>query len=228
MADEENKIPEEETTPATEAGAAPEAASDEAPGAAPAAEETPAAEPEAAAEEAPPAAAAPAAEESPPAAAAPAAEPEVQLPPKERRQARRSAAVAKRGARRARTPEERAAERKRKADERRRYRAKLKERRAARPKTEPPTAEPEEPGTGHRKVRQGVVVSDKADKTIVVRIDVTRHHRRYHKTIRSSTTFHAHDEANDARTGDTVRIVEARPLSRLKRWRLVEVLERAK
>ena len=64
--------------------------------------------------------------------------------------------------------------------------------------------------------------------TITVRIDVARRHRRYQKTIRSSTTLHAHDERNEAHTGDTVRVVEARPLSRSKRWRLVEVVERAR
>jgi len=77
-------------------------------------------------------------------------------------------------------------------------------------------------------VRQGVVVSDRADKTITVRIDTARGHRRYKKIVRSSATLHAHDENNDAHTGDTVRLVESRPLSRTKRWRLVEVLERAK
>ena len=77
-------------------------------------------------------------------------------------------------------------------------------------------------------MRQGVVVSDKADKTITVRIDVARRHRRYEKIVRSSTTLHAHDESNDANDGDTVRVIESRPLSRTKRWRLVEVVERAK
>ena len=77
-------------------------------------------------------------------------------------------------------------------------------------------------------MRQGVVVSDKAAKTIVVRIDVARRHRRYEKIVRSSSTLHAHDENNDARQGDTVRVIESRPLSRSKRWRLVEVLERAR
>jgi small subunit ribosomal protein S17 len=77
-------------------------------------------------------------------------------------------------------------------------------------------------------VRQGIVVSDKADKTITVRIDVVRRHKRYHKIMRTSIKLHAHDESNDAGTGDTVRIQECRPMSRSKRWRLVEVLERAK
>ena len=71
-------------------------------------------------------------------------------------------------------------------------------------------------------------MSAKPDKTITVRIDVARRHRRYEKIVRSSVTLHAHDETNDAGEGDTVRIVESRPLSRTKRWRLDEVLERAR
>jgi small subunit ribosomal protein S17 len=169
--------------------------------------------------------AAPEAPETPAAESAP-AEPETPQTPKERRQARRSAAVAKRGPRRASTPEERTAERKRKAEQRRRYRARLKARRAEAPKATPP--EPAAEKTGQPKVRLGTVVSDKADKTITVRIDVARRHRRYQKTIRSSTTLHAHDERNEAGTGDLVRVVESRPLSRTKRWRLAEVLEKAK
>ncbi|HEY5285768.1 MAG TPA: 30S ribosomal protein S17 [Solirubrobacteraceae bacterium] len=84
------------------------------------------------------------------------------------------------------------------------------------------------PVEGARKVRQGVVVSDKADKTITVRIDVARRHRRYEKIVRSSNTLHAHDEKNEAHEGDVVRVIESRPLSRLKRWKLVDVLERAR
>ena len=77
-------------------------------------------------------------------------------------------------------------------------------------------------------MRTGKVVSGKADKTITVRIDIARRHRRYRRIVRSSVTLHAHDEANDANAGDYVRVVESRPMSRTKRWRLVEVLERAK
>ena len=87
---------------------------------------------------------------------------------------------------------------------------------------------PEPKASGKLKVRQGIVVSDKADKTITVRIDVARQHRLYKKIVRTSTTLHAHDEQNDAGIGDTVRVVESRPLSRTKRWRLVEILERAR
>ncbi|MEY3020554.1 MAG: hypothetical protein RLZZ272_1538 [Actinomycetota bacterium] len=78
-----------------------------------------------------------------------------------------------------------------------------------------------------RKERQGVVVSDKQDKTIVVRVERRTTHPLYGKTISVSKKYHAHDEANDAHVGDTVRIVETRPLSKLKRWRLAEVIERA-
>ncbi|HMS72075.1 MAG TPA: 30S ribosomal protein S17 [Baekduia sp.] len=74
----------------------------------------------------------------------------------------------------------------------------------------------------------GIVVPDKADKTITVRIDTARRHRRYQKIVRSSSTLHAHDETNDAKAGDRVRVIESRPLSATKRWRLTEVLERAK
>ena len=74
-----------------------------------------------------------------------------------------------------------------------------------------------------RKTRQGVVVSNKPDKTITVRISMSRRHRRYEKIVRSTRTLHAHDESNEAHEGDVVRIVESRPLSRTKRWRLVEV-----
>jgi small subunit ribosomal protein S17 len=79
-----------------------------------------------------------------------------------------------------------------------------------------------------RKERRGVVVSSAMDKTIVVRIDTVRAHDRYGKVVRRSTKLHAHDEANTAGVGDVVRVVETRPLSATKRWRLLEVLERAK
>jgi small subunit ribosomal protein S17 len=73
-----------------------------------------------------------------------------------------------------------------------------------------------------------VVVSDRADKTITVRIDLARRHRRYSKIVHTTTTLHVHDETNDAHIGDTVVVRECRPLSRTKRWRLIEILERAK
>jgi len=77
-----------------------------------------------------------------------------------------------------------------------------------------------------RKVVDGVVVSDKMEKSIAVVTERLVLHQRYKKYIRRKTKLHAHDENNDARTGDTVRIAETRPLSKLKRWKLVEVLQR--
>jgi small subunit ribosomal protein S17 len=81
---------------------------------------------------------------------------------------------------------------------------------------------------GRRQERQGTVVSAAADKTIVVRVDVLKLHPTYKKVIRRSTKLHAHDEENAAKVGDVVRIVEARPLSRMKRWRLQAIVEEAK
>jgi small subunit ribosomal protein S17 len=81
---------------------------------------------------------------------------------------------------------------------------------------------------GRRQERQGTVVSDAMEKTIVVKVDVIKAHPKYKKVVRRSTKFHAHDERNEAKVGDIVRIVETRPLSKQKRWRLVEVVEAAK
>ena len=79
-----------------------------------------------------------------------------------------------------------------------------------------------------RKVRTGVVVSDAMDKTVVVRITSQVRHPLYGKIVRRSTKLQAHDEANDAHVGDTVRLMETRPLSKTKRWRVIQVVERAK
>jgi small subunit ribosomal protein S17 len=81
---------------------------------------------------------------------------------------------------------------------------------------------------GQRKVRTGVVVSDRMTKTVVVRISSQVRHDLYGKIVRRSTKLTAHDEAGEAHVGDTVRIMETRPLSKTKRWRVVEVVERAK
>jgi small subunit ribosomal protein S17 len=131
------------------------------------------------------------------------------------------------------TPEERQAardaERRRKAAARRSRRATERQRARAGDTPAPavlPSLHSER--TGQQKTRQGIVVSDRAAKTIAVRIDVTRRHPRYAKVVRTSTTLHAHDERGEAHIGDTVVIRESRPLSRTKRWRLMEVLERAK
>jgi small subunit ribosomal protein S17 len=81
---------------------------------------------------------------------------------------------------------------------------------------------------GRSQERLGTVVSDAMDKTIVVKVDVIKSHRKYKKVVRRSVKFHAHDETNSAHVGDTVRIVETRPLSATKRWRLTEIVEVAK
>lgn len=79
-----------------------------------------------------------------------------------------------------------------------------------------------------RKVREGVVASDKMDKTITVKVVRSIRHRLYKRTIRQTASFKAHDEKNECKVGDKVRIVETRPLSATKRWRLLEIIERAK
>lgn len=157
--------------------------------------------------------------------------PQEVIAPKERRARARAAKASKVPARASRTPEERhadrLAERAKKAAERRAGRARA----AAKAKSgtsETALTAPREHISGQPKTRQGIVVSDKADKTITVRIDTARRHRRYQKIVRTSRTLHAHDERNEAHIGDTVVVREARPLSRTKRWRLIEVLERAK
>ena len=81
---------------------------------------------------------------------------------------------------------------------------------------------------GMRKERRGLVVSSSPDKTIVVRVDSAKPHPKYKKIVRRSNKLHAHDEENTAGVGDTVRIVECRPLSKTKNWRLVEIVERAR
>jgi small subunit ribosomal protein S17 len=197
--------------------------------------ETP--EPDAPAAEAPEADAPEAEAPEPDAPAIPAAavvvEPVEQLSPKERRRKARSTHSGEAGP--TRSPEdrhaERVTERRAKAVSRRARRlserAKAAERRAAKPAAEP-LAPVHAPVEGKRSVRQGIVVSDKADKTITVRIDFARRHRRYEKIVRSSSTLHAHDENNDAHEGDVVRVIESRPLSKNKRWKLVDVVERAR
>jgi small subunit ribosomal protein S17 len=158
-----------------------------------------------------------------------ASEPAEVLPPKERRQRARAARAATASPRRALTPEERHAERL--VERRQKARARRVERQRSRAKGKStPSGEPTPPRErepGRQKTRQGIVVSDRADKTITVRIDIARRHRRYEKIVRTSNTLHAHDEENDAHIGDTVIVRESRPLSRTKRWRLIQVVERA-
>ena len=98
------------------------------------------------------------------------------------------------------------------------------------PATRKPITRTEKPVSelGRRQERRGVVVSDKGDKTIIVKVDVIKSHPKYRKVIRRAVKFHAHDEANTAGVGDTVRIIETRPLSKTKRWRLAEIVEKAR
>jgi small subunit ribosomal protein S17 len=182
-----------------------------------------ASEPEAPAADAAPveeAAAAPAAEEAP---AEP--NPEDDLPWKERLRLQKSRRPHKAGSQQ--TPEERATARaearRKKANERRKEREATKASR--KPGTGTPPAERE---ANAAKVRQGIVVSNKGDKSITVRIDFARRHPTYEKIVRRSRTLHAHDERNEAGEGDVVRVVETRPLSKTKRWRLVDVVEKAR
>ena len=225
MTEAENTESTEETAEET---AAEEPAVEETPAEEPEAEETPAeeapAEAEAPAEE-------PAAEEAPaeePAAAeAPAAdeEPEEVVGPKALRKRARSQHTGE--TRPPRTPEERAGERAdlraQRAASRRRSRERSRSKRV-RGEGTPPA----ERRAGAKKVRQGRVLSNKADKTITVEIEIVRRHPVYEKVVRRTTTVHAHDEGNEANPGDVVRVIESRPLSRTKRWRLVDVLERAR
>jgi small subunit ribosomal protein S17 len=170
---------------------------------------------------------APAEEAESPAAEAEAAEPnpEDELPWKERRRLAKSRRQPRRAGHS--DPEERKAARaearKRKAALRRKQRAAAKAAHTA--GTGTPPAERE---SNAAKVRQGIVVSSKGDKSITVRIDIARRHRTYEKIVRSSAKLHAHDERNEAGEGDVVRVVETRPLSKTKRWRLVDVVEKAR
>ncbi len=203
-------------------------AAGESPDAAPPAEDAPAADAEdtsgdagdssADAPAAGQAAAAPAPEQSEP-------NPEDDLPWKERRRLQRSRKPQK--AKAALSVEElkaeRAKERQAKANLRRKQRAAAKAAHEA--GTGTPVAERD---ANAAKVRQGIVVSSKGDKSITVRIDTARRHRTYEKIVRQSRTLHAHDERNEAGEGDVVRVVETRPLSKTKRWRLVDVVEKAR
>jgi small subunit ribosomal protein S17 len=219
---EETPVQEEASmADAEEAPAADEGSSDDAPAAEEAeapAEEAPAAE-EAPVEEAP---------EAEEAAPEPAAEsdPEDDLPWKERRRLQRSRRPHE--AKPTLSPEDRATARregrKAKAGERRTERAAAKAK-----KGEPGTGTPPaERDSNAAKVRQGIVISNKGDKSITVRIDFARRHPTYEKIVRRSRKLHAHDERNEAGEGDVVRIVETRPLSKTKRWRLVDVVEKAR
>jgi small subunit ribosomal protein S17 len=214
--DAEEATPSEAAEEQPEPEAAEEAPQDEAP-----AEEETLAEEEPAEEEAPEEEAP--AEEEPPAAEEEPPEPQH---PKEIRKLARSRASGPPGPER--SAEDRAkerAERRRSAqDSRRRHRASRRRKRGE-PGTGTPAAERE---PGPKKVRQGTVVSAGADKTITVEIRVVRRHATYEKVVRRTSKLRAHDESNQAQEGDVVRVIEARPLSRTKRWRLLDVVEKAR
>jgi len=213
-------VAESDTSSSQAAGEAPDSAppASDAPEAdAPAADEgssddAPAAEQEAAA---------PVAEEAP---AEP--NPEDDLPWKERLRLQRSRRPHEAGP--TLNPEERAAKRAEhrahKAAERRKERAAEKAKRDGSGTGTPPA----EHDANAAKVRQGIVVSNKGDKSITVRIDFARRHPTYEKIVRRSRTLHAHDERNEAGEGDMVRVIETRPLSKTKRWRLVDVVQKAR
>jgi small subunit ribosomal protein S17 len=90
------------------------------------------------------------------------------------------------------------------------------------------TTETTEPRENRRKVREGIVTSNAMDKTAIVTVTSRKPHRLYGKTVQQSTKLYTHDEDNDLKVGDRVRVQETRPLSKLKRWRIVEVVERAR
>lgn len=165
-------------------------------------------------------------EEAPAAEEAPAEpNPEDDLPWKERRRLQKSRRSGAPG------PQLSTEERVAKRAEERRVRANLrrKQREAVKAERSPGTGTaPAEKDSNAAKVRQGIVVSSKGDKSITVRIDIARRHRTYEKIVRSSTKLHAHDERNEAGEGDVVRVIETRPLSKTKRWRLVDVVEKAR
>jgi small subunit ribosomal protein S17 len=168
--------------------------------------------PEAQAVEEAPEAEAPA-EEAEPAAEEPAAE-EAQAPAEEA--APEPAAVSEKKKKRKHVPRAQ-----------RRQRPKLVRERSAERKPITRTPQPESE-RGRRQERRGVVVSSAMDKTIVVKVDTIKAHPRYKKVVRRSVKFHAHDEQNTANVGDIVRIVETRPLSKTKHWKLVQIVEAAK
>lgn len=226
MADEKENVTETDETQADEpevaeeAAEEPEAQAEDQPEAEEAAAEEPAAEPEA---EPAAAEAEPAAEPEDEAPAAPAAEsqPEPAEEPAEEASVGEAAPAAEAEAQTTK------AKKKRLPRSQRPQRTKKKREKAAERKPITRLPKPEHV-RGRRQERQGTVVSAGADKTIVVRVDVVKAHPTYKKVIRRSTKFHAHDERNEAKLGDVVRIVETRPLSKMKRWRLQEIVEVAK
>ncbi len=94
--------------------------------------------------------------------------------------------------------------------------------------TAAPAASTQSEPRGRRKVRLGYVIADKMDKTVIVQIGSSKAHRLYRKTVRQRTRFKAHDEKNECGVGDLVRIMETRPVSKEKRWRVLEIVEKAR
>jgi small subunit ribosomal protein S17 len=92
----------------------------------------------------------------------------------------------------------------------------------------PPQVVTESTSRGQRKVRLGTVISDKGDKTVIVQVGTSKAHRLYKKTVQHRTKFKVHDEKNECGVGDLVRITETRPISKEKRWRVLEIVEKAK
>ena len=193
--------------PVAEDVSAEEPVAEEAPAEEPVAEEVPAEEP--AAEEVP--------AEEPVAEEAPAEEPAAEAEPKEE-----AAAPAAPAPQSGPKPKRKRVPRALRPKKGRVTREKPSERK---PITRIPKPESE---FGRRQERQGTVVSDRGDKTIVVKVDTIKAHPRYKKVVRRSKKFHAHDEQNQAKLGDVVKIIETRPISKTKNWRLAEILEVAK
>jgi small subunit ribosomal protein S17 len=217
MADEERNETAEETAEETPA---PEEPAQEAP-----ADDVPAEEPEEAAPEA--SAEQVSAEEVFAAEEAPGSDADAEpLTPKQRRKQARSRAPEEPGPQRDASTRaaERAERRAASAASRSRYRRRSRERQGEPGQGTAPAERP----PGPKKIRLGRVVSTKADKTITVQIELARRHPTYEKVVRRSATLHAHDAENAAGEGDTVRVVETRPLSKSKRWRLLEIVERAR
>jgi small subunit ribosomal protein S17 len=217
------ETPVEAEPTAEETPAKPEAAAEEseAPAEEPAAEE-PAAEAESVAEE-------PAAEEPPVEEPAAETEPATEEPAAEEPAAEAEPAAAEEPAADEAPAAQSEPKKKRKRLPRHLRPQKTRRRAPSGGERKPIVREPKpEHDRGRRQERRGVVVSSAMDKTIVVKVDLISSHQRYKKVIRRSVKFHAHDEENTANVGDIVRIVETRPLSATKRWRLAEIVEAAK
>jgi small subunit ribosomal protein S17 len=212
--------PSEETVSAPEGPVAPAAEVEEPPAAEPAAEEPPAEQP--AAEQ--PAAEEPAAEEAPVAEAEPAPDVEAEAAAAEAPEGEEGETEEGGEAPPAEAGQQRRRKRKRLPRAQRHRHSKPKRERPAQRKSITRLAKPEQ-ARGRTQERRGVVVSSGMDKTIVVRVDAVKAHPKYKKVVRRSTKFHAHDEQNEAKVGDVVRIVETRPLSKTKNWRLAEIVE---